>query len=238
MIKFFITTIFLIFSFNIFAEKKTCTKLETCVNLAAKLTKKNYLYGKKLKGNINASANFKFTKKNADKLISLILNENGYTRIPLEDNKGFRVVNARDVRYTPTRLYSKKDIDQMPLNFDYVMFSIKLKSIDSTQVTRSFRPFMSRYGRIIDIKQTNTIIIQDTAQNIRRMIKLVKLIDLPRTSEQIELMKEDKENKFQIKLLKAKNCVDDSNEINQLKRSIEDLETSQKNLLIHLSKKI
>jgi len=48
---------------------------------------------------------------------------------------------------------------------------------------------MSRYGRIIDIKQTNTIIIADTGSNINRLAKMVKFLDVPGHEESLQIVK-------------------------------------------------
>ncbi len=36
---------------------------------------------------------------------------------------------------------------------------VQVRHVSAAEIARNFRPFMSRYGRLIDIKQTNTIII-------------------------------------------------------------------------------
>jgi general secretion pathway protein D len=48
---------------------------------------------------------------------------------------------------------------------------------------------MSRYGRIIDIKQTNTIIIADTGSNINRLAKMVKFLDVAGHEEALQIVK-------------------------------------------------
>ena len=47
---------------------------------------------------------------------------------------------------------------------------------------------MSRYGRIIDIKQTNTVIISDTGDNISRLEKLIKFLDVPGFEESLQII--------------------------------------------------
>jgi general secretion pathway protein D len=66
---------------------------------------------------------------------------------------------------------------------------IALKHVSAAEIARNFRPFMSRYGRIIDIKQTNTIIIADTGSNINRLAKMVKFLDVPGHEETLQIVK-------------------------------------------------
>jgi general secretion pathway protein D len=112
------------------------------------------------------------------------LNINGYTLV--KSGSFYKIVQSRDIRYTPTKIYTGT---YTPETENYVMRIITLKNVNSTEVTRSFRPFMSRYGRIIDIKQTNTIIVQDTGSNINRLVRLIKFIDVPGHEESLQIIK-------------------------------------------------
>src|SRR5690606_32524216 len=47
---------------------------------------------------------------------------------------------------------------------------------------------MTRYGRLIDIKQTNTLIVQDTGENINRLVRLIKFIDVPGHEESLQII--------------------------------------------------
>ena len=108
---------------------------------------------------------------------------NGYTLI--RSGAFYKIVNSRDIRYTPTKIYTGT---YTPDTENYVMRIIPLKNINSTEVTRSFRPFMSRYGRLIEIKQTNTIIVQDTGENINRLGRLIKFIDVPGHDDSLHII--------------------------------------------------
>ena len=108
---------------------------------------------------------------------------NGYTLV--QSGAFYKIVSVRDIRYASTKIYTGSFT---PNTDNYIMKILPLKNIDSTEVTRSFRPFMSRYGRILDIKQTNTIIVQDTGQNINRLTRLIKFIDVPGLEESLQII--------------------------------------------------
>ncbi len=86
------------------------------------------------------------------------------------------------------------------------MATFKIKHLDVTDVVRNFRPFMTRYGRILDIKRSNMLIITDTGSNINRLKKLIPIIDIPLTLEQKREQKERRRHKEKLELEKAKNC--------------------------------
>ncbi|WP_127717311.1 type II secretion system secretin GspD [Halobacteriovorax sp. HLS] len=159
------------------------TSLTDLTKHMQKLTGINLILDKDLKGKVSIMAPTAITVGDAWKAYLTALNLNGYTLV--KSGSFYKIVNARDIRYTPTKIYTG---NFTPNTDNYVMRILPLKNINSTEVTRSFRPFMSRYGRIIDIKQTNTIIVQDTGANINRLTRLIKFIDVPGHEESLQIM--------------------------------------------------
>jgi len=186
---------------------KPCSEINECIKKVSKLTNKTYILDKDIKGTINTTDNFELTAENADYFLSEMLNILGYSRVP-SDSADFTIINARDVRYVPTKLltYGK---DEIPKNHDHISVTIKLKNKYLTSdLSRNFRPFMSRYGRIIDVPKTGTLIINDTGKNIHRLIGLVNQLDKKPSEEDIEEYKKAQREKSKIAQLKAKNCSD------------------------------
>lgn len=193
------------------AAKKSCKDLESCIRVAGNLTGKSYLYTMKLKGTVKMTNNFKLTKENADGFISKVLNLNGYTRIPMKEDDGFLVVSTRDIRYTPTPLVpaSRDNGPDLPDNYDYFQMVYKPKEADTIQLhefTRSIRPFLSRYGRIIAPKSEGPLIVQDTAANLKRIYKILVQYDRKLSKEEKERRENWRNRDYEIKKLEAKNC--------------------------------
>jgi general secretion pathway protein D len=149
-----------------------------------KLTGINLILDKDVKGKVSIIAPTPITVGDAWKAYLAALNMAGYSLI--KTGAFYKVINARDIRYTPTKIYTG---NYTPDTENYVMRVISLKHVSAAEIARNFRPFMSRYGRIIDIKQTNTIIIADTGSNINRLAKMVKFLDISGHEEALQIVK-------------------------------------------------
>lgn len=144
----------------------------------------NLILDKDVKGKVSITAPKPITVGDAWKAYLAALNMAGFTMV--KSGAFYKIINARDVRYTPTQIYTGS---YTPETESHIMKIISLKNVDAAEISRNFRPFMSRYGRIIDIKQTNTLIITDTGANINRLEKLIKFLDVPGHEESLQIIK-------------------------------------------------
>lgn len=147
------------------------------------LTGINLILDKDVKGKVSITAPTPITVGDAWKAYLAALNMAGFTLV--KSGAFYKIINARDVRYVPTTIYTGS---YTPDTEAHVMKILALKNVDASEISRNFRPFMSRYGRIIDIKQTNTIIISDTGSNIARLEKLIKFLDVPGYEESLQII--------------------------------------------------
>ncbi len=195
------------------SKNQTCTEVLDCLKIYSSLTGKKLLFDKDINGKVAFSENLKFTKQNSEVLISELLSMVGLAKVKLGSDI-WKIINARDIRYTPTPIINGYT-DQIPENSDYIQAIFKLKNVDfANEIVRNFRPFMTRYGRILDVKRSNTILVTDTGINIIRLKNLISFLDVPEPNISKEILKARKEKKEfnqKIALLKAKNCTAEDN---------------------------
>ena len=162
-------------------HKNPCRSLKSCADHVSRLLGHKYIFAEKLEGAVKFSQNIKLNKNNIEKYFSEALNLNGLTRVKLDDDL-YRIISSRDVRFSPVSVIEVKDynIGVIPNLSDYFLVSVQLKNPEyPSEITRSLRPFLSRYGRIISENANGVLIIQDTGRNLRRITKLVQKLDRP-----------------------------------------------------------
>ncbi len=204
-----ILTIFLfIVGFNVFAANQDCTSLRKCVEYVANLTNTDYIIDGELKGSVAYTKNFKVEKENAELLLSEILNSNGYTRVEVTSGV-YKIISSRDIRYTPVKEFTadKKTAPQIPnLKYYYMLKYTGVHPEIAKQITRSLRPFMSRYGRIINMEYTGTILVQDTGVNLQRLYKIISENDIKPNFKILKEIRDKKKIQAKLDLIKAQSC--------------------------------
>lgn len=135
----------------------------------------------KSKRKINLILNEKVNVQDFNKMFFTVLESHGFTAIP--EGSFLRIISTRDIRYTPTALYESKEF---PKTDEYIFVIHILKNPLAGEITRNMRPFMSRYGRIIDFNDSHSIAIQDRGSNINRLIDLINSLDTPKSLERLK----------------------------------------------------
>ncbi len=116
------------------------------------------------------------TKSQVEGYVSRVLSISFHTMIVDPAVPFIQVIQSRDARYTTLPVY--EDLKQLPENDNFVQFNYRLKFADATDVARNMRPFLSRYGRVIDVPHARSIHIADTADNVKRLIAITDVVDV------------------------------------------------------------
>ena len=116
-------------------------------------------------------------EENFEEYVSSALYHAGYTIMEEAATNTLQVIHSRDIRYMSVPTF--KTPQEAPDTYDYIRYIFKLNHISSNNLARNLRPFVSRYGRIIDDKSGNILVLNDTGKTIRRVKELLKIIDTP-----------------------------------------------------------
>jgi type II secretory pathway component GspD/PulD (secretin) len=107
--------------------------------------------------------------------LSVVLMQAGASAVVSSDKTTLHVLPARDMRYTPLPHFT--DSKDIPANHNYAQLTRELKHIKASELTRNLRPFLGRYGRVIDDVPSNTITITDMGINIKRAMQIADHLD-------------------------------------------------------------
>ncbi len=148
-----------------------------------KLTGKNFILDKDVKGRISIISNSPITVGEAWKVFLTALDMNQLAIIP--SGKYLRIARQRDARDKQLPTFSG---DSSPNSDALITRIFSLKYISAEEVSRTFRTFMPANSRIIPYDQTNTVIVTDTGSDILKVAKMLELLDVEGFDAGIEVI--------------------------------------------------
>ena len=175
----------------------------------AEFMKLNVTYASSMIKNetVHIELNTKTPKAEFKKIFYEALYTLGYS--PNEDMDVLWINESRDNRYLVSRVYTD---GTFPKDASFSTVVYKLKYPLSAEIARNLRPFMSRYGRVIDLNDARTILIHDRGDNAERLIKTIVNMDTEDAYKNILAFKPEK----------------DEDEGNPLKEKVMELEVEKK----------
>ena len=141
----------------------------------AEALKINISYGPSING-LDKGMDLFLHKKTSFKdysiLVKSILDGHSYTL--MQSGKLYWIMNTRDIRYMAGPFHGR----DLPPNDDSYGTSIYvLKYPVAREVSRNLRPFLSRWGRVIDFADGRTIALIEKGETVRQMHESIKFID-------------------------------------------------------------
>lgn len=124
------------------------------------------------KARVYLEINNSMSREDYKKVIYNVMDNYGVTAT--EDGAVIWINSSRDIRYLPSALYTDSSY---PKDSRYSTVIHKLKYPLSSEIARNLRPFMSRYGRVIDFSDARTILLHDKGDNISRLIETIQFMD-------------------------------------------------------------
>ncbi len=125
-----------------------------------KILNKNYIVDTNIRGNVTAHIEGEFSEEELIKILNEILELQDIIIIP--HNNLYKIISIRKLG---------------KLSRDYSFLIIQPKYLEVTNLIKVIKNFSSQNALIIPERQTETIIVVDNPQNLKKINKIIKLLD-------------------------------------------------------------
>jgi general secretion pathway protein D len=158
--------------------------LSVFIKFISELTSKNFVVDQRVKGKVTIISPSKISVKEAYKVFESVLEVHGYTTV--EAGQVIKIVPSPDARSKniETRL---KEEAASPAD-RVVTQLIPLKFADSTEIKKLFAPLISKSSVILAYPPTNMLIVTDIYSNIKRLLRILKAIDITGMGEELSVI--------------------------------------------------
>jgi general secretion pathway protein D len=160
-------------------------ELSVVIDTIAKLTGKNFIYDDRVRGRVTVVSPTRISVDEAYAVFESVLQVKGFTTVPTPGG-ALKVIPIRDAKETSVPTDRSK---RPPVNRDlFITRLIPLQYIDAESIVNTLKPLVSKDAAMAAYQPTNTVILTESASNIRRLIAILEEIDVDAYREDLALI--------------------------------------------------
>ena len=160
--------------------------LTVVIEMIARTTGKNFIYDDKVRGKVTIVSPSPVSVEQAYAVFESVLKVKGFTVISGPAGV-LQIIPVREAKESNVEIIS--DTRTSPKRDHFVTRLIPLLYIDAEAITNTIKPLVSKDASMVTYAPTNTIILTDTATNIRRLLTILKEIDVETFREELAVIK-------------------------------------------------
>ncbi len=154
------------------------------IKFMSELTSTNFVVDQRVKGKVTIISPSKISLKEAYRVFESVLEVHGYTTVKAGDI--VKIVPSPDARSKNIKTLLREEAASPEDKI--VTQLVPLKYANPVDIKRLFTPMVSKSSVILAYQPTNTMIITDVHSNIRRLLKILRQIDIPGIGQEISVI--------------------------------------------------
>ncbi|MFC1867520.1 type II secretion system secretin GspD [Thermodesulfobacteriota bacterium] len=154
------------------------------IKFISELTSKNFVIDTAVKGKVSIISPRKITIDEAYRVFESVLEVHGFTTVPA--GSIIKIVPAIQARSKD--IETRLQREAISPEDKVVTQLIPLKYADPDELKKVFGPFISKNSVMVSYRPTGMLIVSDVLSNIGRLLKIVDVIDVEGTGEEISII--------------------------------------------------
>jgi general secretion pathway protein D len=160
--------------------------IETVVHAASEIVGFNYVLSPDVRGKVTVQTSGRIPQEDVFGVLLGILEVHGFTAVKSGNlYKIVRLEGARE-RAVPTVVGEVPIEGRAPDEIITQIVPVRYASVNDLGVL--LRPFVSSRGTLVANRETNVLIITDAASNIRRVLDIIKLVDVQVSLDELQII--------------------------------------------------
>ena len=154
------------------------------IKFISEIAGKNFIVDQRVKGKVTIISPSQISVDEAYRVFASVLEVHGFTII--EAGEITKIVPMPDARTRNIETKFKNDLDGV--NDKVITQILPLAFADANEIKKLFTPLVSKSSVILSYPPTNTLIITDVQSNIKRLLRIIKTIDVTGIGQEISLI--------------------------------------------------
>jgi general secretion pathway protein D len=160
--------------------------LPVVIDTIAKLTNKNFIYDDRVRGKVTIVSPTPIPVNQAYTVFESMLQVKGFTTVE-SPGGAIKIIPIRDAKETSVDTHESRR--PTPDSDRFVTRLIPLTYIDADAIANTLKPLVSKEAALVAYGPTNTIILTDSASNIRRILSILEAIDVESYKEELAVIR-------------------------------------------------
>ena len=157
--------------------------IRTFIKFVGEITKENYVIDPNVRGTITIYSTTPISIEKIDRVFKAVLNFYGFTVIKKD---GLSLISPIAEGKIRTKYINVGDVPK-DKEEEYIVQIIPLKYYPPETISQIITPYITKGGQITVDTRTNTLIISDIGENIKKIMEIVEKIDKPSPPGQEEI---------------------------------------------------
>ena len=150
--------------------------IETVVHAASEIVGFNYVLAPDVRGKVTVQTSGRIPQEDVFGVLLAILEVNGFTAV--KSGNLYRIIKIEGARERAVPLIVGDAADQSRSSDEIITQIVPVRYASVTDLNSLLRPLISARGALIAHRETNVLVITDTASNIQRLLEIVALVDV------------------------------------------------------------
>ncbi len=161
--------------------------VEVVVQAVAEIAGFNYVFGPNVRGRkVTVQTTGKIPREEVLGFLLTVLDANGLAAV--KSDNVYRIITREGAPQTPLRTVVGSEPSPDSGGGEIVTQIVPLKYLTATDAVALLRPFVAAEGAVSAHRETNLIIVTDIASNIRRLLDILKVMDVPVALEEPQII--------------------------------------------------
>jgi general secretion pathway protein D len=161
-------------------------ELAVVIDAIAKLTDKNFIYDDRVRGRVTIVSPTPVTIEQAYAVFESVLQVKGFTTV-MSPGGAIKVIPVREAK--ESSIETVRSSLPPPDRDRFVTRLIPLRYIDAESIVNTLKPLVSKDASMAAYVETNTVILTESASNIRRLLAILEAIDVETYKEELAVLK-------------------------------------------------
>jgi general secretion pathway protein D len=161
--------------------------IEVVIQAAAEIVGFNYVFGPNVRGRkVTLQTVGKIPREDLMAFLLTVLDVNGLAAVKTDNV--YRIITRDGAPQNAVRTVVGRDPAPGPAGGEIVTQVVPLIYLNAADAVTILRPFVAAEGSVSAHRETNILILNDTASNIRRLLDIVKVMDVPVALEEPQII--------------------------------------------------